>query len=145
MSSSFQTVTEDKSAFLRDYPVETWGRGPVVSLMSRSMRNFLVDLARHDRAHKRPQTGLRVLDTGVVNGLAAQSDVSPIDLYRVYDELAAVSPRQARVIELRILGLENAEIAEELKVSLATVKRDVNEARAFFAVKLGLPAKWLKS
>ncbi len=128
---------------LREYPVETWGRGPFFSLMSKSMRNFLIDLARHDHADKRPPSMLRVLDTHVVNDLAAQAEVNPLDLYRVHDELAVVSPRQAQVIDLRILGLENAEIAAELGVGLATVKRDVKAARAFFAMKLGLPANWL--
>ncbi len=56
--------------------------------------------------------------------------------------LEAVEPRAARVTELRFFaGLEESEIAEELGVSVITVKRDWKFARAWLAAHLQRPNK----
>jgi RNA polymerase sigma factor (sigma-70 family) len=48
------------------------------------------------------------------------------------DELARLSPRQARVVELRFFaGLEFQEIADLLGVSSRTAKREWHHARLF--------------
>ena len=46
-------------------------------------------------------------------------------------------------MELRVAGLSNDEIAAEIGIGVATVKRDLKQARAFLAFQLGLPATWL--
>jgi RNA polymerase sigma factor (TIGR02999 family) len=129
---------------LRDYPIATSNRAPFFVLMAKAMRNFLMDLARHDRAAKRPQTRLRVIDTGALNAVPVSSDVGPLEFYESLDALREIEPRQAETIELRVVGLGNDEIAEAQQVSLSTVKRDMAEARAFLAFRLGLPADWIQ-
>jgi RNA polymerase sigma factor (TIGR02999 family) len=126
---------------LRDYPIVTVNRAPFFRLMARAMRHYLLDLADHDRAAKRPPSRLRVVDTHVANALSAT--VEPTDYYFALDALRDVSVRQADVIELRVFGLTNEEIAADQNVSVATVKRDVVEARAFLAFQLGLPSNWI--
>lgn len=131
---------------LRKYPILTPNRGPFFALMARAMRNVLIDLSRSSNADKRPPTMLRVVDTNVMDNVqAAASEVGPSDFYRALDALRVVNERQADVIEWRVMGLRNDEIATEQGVALSTVKRDVSRAKAFMAFKLGLAAEWLQT
>ena len=53
------------------------------------------------------------------------------------EKLAAESPQKAEIVKLRYFtGLEHAEIAEVLGVSLATVNRDWRAARAWLTSEL---------
>src|SRR4051812_36575811 len=56
---------------LRAYPVVTENRGPFFRLMSTVMRHYLLDLAAHDKASKRPPSVLRVDDSQGIEGVAA--------------------------------------------------------------------------
>ena len=128
---------------LRDYPVATVNRGPFFRLMANAMRHYLLDLADRDRAAKRPPSVLRVDQTNAADATADAGGVSPVEWYLAIDALRRVDSRQAEVVELRIIGLSNDEIAAEIGVAKATVKRDLRQARAFLAFQLGLPAAWL--
>jgi RNA polymerase sigma factor (sigma-70 family) len=60
-----------------------------------------------------------------------------LDLHAALDKLAALDARQVQVVELRyFVGLTAEETAEQLGVSVATVKRDWVIARAFLAREL---------
>ena len=60
------------------------------------------------------------------------------DLDRALDRLAALDPRQAKVVELRYFGgMTVEEAAEVLDVSAKTVKRDWSIARAWLRRELG--------
>jgi RNA polymerase sigma factor (sigma-70 family) len=51
--------------------------------------------------------------------------------------LAAIDPRQSRIVELRyFVGLTNEEIAQLLNISPATVLRDWRTAKAFLGREL---------
>jgi RNA polymerase sigma factor (TIGR02999 family) len=132
-------------AYLRlaDYQIDTTNRKTFFFLMARAMRHYLVDLARRDGADRRPPSQLRVVDSHVLNSLPTTSEMGVLDFYDALDALGAVDHRQAQAIELRVMGFENEDIAEELDVSVATVKRDVAKARAFLAYRLGLSAGWI--
>ena len=59
-------------------------------------------------------------------------------------ELAQLSPRQSRVVELRYFGgLSGAETAQVLQVSTDTVTRDWNQAKAWLyrALNRGSPSQ----
>jgi RNA polymerase sigma factor (TIGR02999 family) len=127
---------------LREYPVVTANRSPFFRLMAVAMRHYLLDLVDRDRAAKRPPSVLRVDQTSAVEQ-APDAGVTPTDWYMAIDALRRVDARQADVVELRIVGLSNDEIATEVGIALATVKRDLKQARAFLAFQLGLPAAWL--
>jgi RNA polymerase sigma factor (TIGR02999 family) len=130
---------------LREYPVITENRRPFFALMARAMRNVLMDLADHDRAAKRPPSQMRLAETDAVDQAGIRANVEPRDFYLALDSLSAIHPRQGTVLELRVLGFTNDEIAQDQGVSLATVKRDVQEGRAFMAFELGLPANWVRA
>ena len=128
---------------LRAYPIDTPNRGPFFRLMGVAMRHYLLDLVDRDRAAKRPPSVLRVDQTSAADETPDAAGVSPIEWYLAIDALRLVDPRQADAVELRILGLSNDEIAAEVGIAVATVKRDLKQARAFLAFQLGLPATWL--
>jgi RNA polymerase sigma factor (TIGR02999 family) len=128
---------------LRDYSIATPNRGPFFRLMTVAMRHFLLDLVDRDQAAKRPPSVMRVSDTSAASEVPDAAGVSPVEWYLAIDALRRVEPRQADVVELRVIGLSNDEIAAEVAIGTATVKRDLRLARAFLAFQLGLPANWL--
>jgi RNA polymerase sigma factor (sigma-70 family) len=59
-------------------------------------------------------------------------DVSVVALDQALDQLAAIDPSGARVVELRFFGgLTVEETAEVMEVSTGTVKREWSTARAW--------------
>lgn len=139
-----QELVSEAYLRLRDYGIDTANRKAFFALMARAMRNYLMDLARVRAADKRPPTRLRVLDSHVLVSAPAESDIGVHEFYESLDALSSFNQRQAQVIELRVLGFESHEIAAELEVSRATVTRDVAEARAFLAYRLGLSPSWIQ-
>ncbi|MCC7055317.1 MAG: sigma-70 family RNA polymerase sigma factor [Gemmatimonadaceae bacterium] len=94
------------------------------------MRRLLVDHARARRQLKRDGGQQVTLSHAVAE--ATPGDVDILALNDALDRLAALEPRQARVVELRYFaGLSIEETAESLDVSIVTVKRDWAVARAF--------------
>ncbi|HEX6363595.1 MAG TPA: ECF-type sigma factor, partial [Albitalea sp.] len=99
----------------------------------------IVDLARERGAERRGGgLGEVSLTTGLGESLAAAGDTP--EVLRVHDaleELAALEPRLAQVVEMRYYGgLEHAEIASALGIGLRTVERDWERARSFLYVAL---------
>jgi len=97
------------------------------------MRQVLVDHARARCTAKRQAIPAPVLTAPDGDGL---DDLLAVDA--ALEKLAALDPRQARVIELRFFaGLGVEETASALDVSPATVKRDWLVARAWLQRELG--------
>jgi RNA polymerase sigma factor (TIGR02999 family) len=128
---------------LRKYPVVTANRGPFFRLMTMAMRHYLLDLVDRERAAKRPPSMLRVARTDAAESQPAPDDLSPVEWYRAIDALRRVDAREADVVELRIIGLSNEDIGQELGIAPATVKRELKQARAFLAYQLGLSLQGL--
>ena len=107
------------------------------AVAGRAMRRVLVDHARARAAVKRGDgRTLVALDEAPEPAAAAGVDVLVLD--QVLDRLAAIDPRQARVVELRYFGgFTAAETATALDVSLATVNRDWAMARAWLFREIG--------
>ena len=109
----------------------TWqNRHHFFGIAAQAMRRLLVDHARARRQLKR-DGGNRVT---LVPDLAQvpSADVDILALNDALERLAALEPRQARVVELRYFaGLNIEETAAALDVSVVTVKRDWAVARAF--------------
>jgi len=105
-------------------------RSHFFGIAAQAMRRILVDHARRKRATKR-EGGERVtLDESVAE--APQRSVDLIALDDALLKLAALDPRQAKVVELRYFGgLDIEQVAESIGISPATVKRDWTFARAF--------------
>jgi RNA polymerase sigma factor (TIGR02999 family) len=100
------------------------------------MRRILVDHARAKLAKKRGGADQKVsLDEAVL----VQPETSPqfLALDEALERLAKRDPRQARIVDLRYFGgLSEEETAEVLGISVRTVKRDWNVARAWLYQQL---------
>ncbi|MGZ6971824.1 MAG: sigma-70 family RNA polymerase sigma factor [Thermoanaerobaculia bacterium] len=110
----------------------TWkNRAHFIGVAAQLMRRILVDHARERAAKKRGRADLRLtLTPGVAAPEERSVDLVALDL--ALEKLAALEPRQARVVEMRFFGgLTSEETAEALDVSPATIKRDWIAAKAY--------------
>jgi RNA polymerase sigma factor (TIGR02999 family) len=106
-------------------------RAHFFAMAARVMRHVLVDHARRNRAAKRGGSACRVsLDEASPAGRPLELEVVALD--EALEELAALDPDQARIVELRFFaGMTVEEVAAALGVSAATVQRDWRTARAW--------------
>jgi len=106
-------------------------RAHFLGVAARAMREVLVDHARRKKALKRGGgQAIAMLDEGEL--VAGGRPVAFDDLDQALCDLARLSERQARVVELRYFGgLTTEETAHVLGISPATVKRDWALARAW--------------
>ncbi len=131
---TLQATALVNEAYLRlvDQTRVTWkNRAHFIGVAARLMRRVLVDHARQRAARKRGGPNLRLT---LAENVAAPGEKS-IDLVALdsaLENLEALEPRQARVVELRFFGgLTCEETARALDVSAVTIKRDWIAARAF--------------
>jgi RNA polymerase sigma factor (TIGR02999 family) len=102
-----------------------------------AMRQILADRARRRRAAKRGGDGVRVTLSGLAHEAAGDAAVDLLAVEEALVRLEALSPRQARIVELRCLvGMTVAQIAEALELSERTVHTDWRLARAWLARQL---------
>jgi RNA polymerase sigma factor (TIGR02999 family) len=114
--------------------IEWRDRGHFLATTSRMMRRILIDYANRRNAKKRG--GEREeFDEDALMTEAVAEDYLWLD--EAIDRLAESCPRHGQIIEHRYFGgLSLEETAEALQVSLATVKRDLQFARAWLAREL---------
>ena len=107
-------------------------------IAARAMRQVLVEGARRRAAQRRDSGGVLVeFDENVIGGQKPTSGREIIALDAALDELEKISPRQARLVEVRFFaGLDVEESAELLGCSRATVLRDWRYARAWLACRV---------
>ena len=100
------------------------------------MRSVVVDFARESSAQRRGGQEVHVaLDTDLTPLPAAEAEV--IQVHDALEELAALSERLARVVEMRYFaGMNEAEIGEVLGLTERTVRRDWEKARIVLAAAL---------
>jgi RNA polymerase sigma factor (TIGR02999 family) len=106
-------------------------RAHFFGVAAQAMRHILVDYARARNTGKRGGETLTVsLEEGAIVSKERAAELVALD--DALAELARLSPRQARVVELRHFGgLSVEETAEVLKVSVDTVTRDWRQAKAW--------------
>jgi RNA polymerase sigma factor (TIGR02999 family) len=111
------------------------GRSHFLAVASTAMRRILVHHAAAKQADKRAAVLVSLTLGEDVAGPAAAPDV--VAVHEALLALEAIDPRAAKVVELRFFGgMENTEIAEALAISVATVKREWNVARAWLLREL---------
>jgi len=103
------------------------GRPHFISVVTKMMRQILVDQARTRKAKKR--------DVGAVIEIPLIQEHRQLDTLAVdqgLERMAKHYPRCAQIVELRFFGdLDFSEIADVMNLSLATVERDWRFARAW--------------
>lgn len=138
-SHTLQPTALVHEAYLRlvDQRRAVWqNRAQFLAVAAEMMRRILVDRARAHRAVKRSGRWARVtLDPALAATNAV--DVRVLDLDTALTRLASFDPRRSRIAELRFFGgLSLEEAGEVLGVSLATVERDWQVARAWLFSEL---------
>lgn len=125
-------VNEAYLRMLGGRPMEVENRREFMAIASRLMRQVLVD---HARTHGAAKRGADV--TVHVDATMVMAGERPIDVVAVDDALSDLSrmdAQQGRIVEMRFFGgLVNEEIADVLGISMSTVKRDWNVAKAWLA------------
>ncbi len=117
-------------------------RAHFFSVAATAMRHILVDYARSKQSLKRggPQEKISLPDNVADTNTESAQVVALDDALRL---LAELNQRKSRVVELKYFGgLTNEEIAEVLKISIETVKRDWRFARTWLLRELdGMESK----
>jgi RNA polymerase sigma factor (TIGR02999 family) len=112
--------------------------GHLFAIASRLMMRILLDYHRERKAAKRGGGEVRVTlgdehDRAASNG----ADVDVEAVHQALERLSQLDGRKADVVRYRVLwGLTVPEVAEALKVAVATVERDWTFARAWLAKEL---------
>lgn len=101
---------------------------------SKVMRRALIDYQRTRGRVKRGGDALRVTLTDLGTEASTPPETEVAQICEVLDHLEELDPRKCEVVELKFFwGLEMAEIAGLLEVSLATVERDWSFSRVWLA------------
>lgn len=119
---------------LASAPLHARDRKHFFAVAALAMRQILVDRARRRRAAKRGGDAVRV----TVDQLDLRDGVELVVIEDALRRLEELSPRQARIVELRCLvGLTVEETADVLDVSARTVHAEWRLARAWLVRALG--------
>lgn len=134
-----ELVNEAYSRIVGQRKVDPENRAQFLAISAIVMWRKLSDHLIARNALRRGGDQIRVtLDSRVAAADRAQVDLMALD--EALEKLRALSPRQARVVELRYLAGRSIEVtATELGVSPATVKTDWTAARAFLWSLLNAP------
>ena len=112
-------------------------RGHFFALAAKAMRQILIGHAEHLRRQKRGGGVERCRSTKQIAAPALWQAEQLLAVDVALGELERLSPRLARIVELRFfVGLNEAEIGELLAQSERTVRRDWRKARAFLQIEL---------
>jgi RNA polymerase sigma-70 factor, ECF subfamily len=130
-------------AYLRlvDWKNVQWAdRAHFFAMAANVMRRVLVDYARSRGRAKRGDNAIHVSFAEALNKAAPESaDVLAVD--DALQQLEQVDPRKSKIVELRFFGgLSLEETAEALNVSVGTVRRDWEFARAWLSRELSKSA-----
>jgi RNA polymerase sigma factor (TIGR02999 family) len=112
-------------------------RNHFFGVAAKAMRHILVDYARSKNNQKRGGWQERVTLADNMRATNQSAD-EVIALDDALNRLALLDDRKVRVVEMKFFaGLKGAEIADVLKVSPETVKRDWNFAQTWLLRELG--------
>jgi RNA polymerase sigma factor (TIGR02999 family) len=136
---TLQTTAIVHEAYLRisrSDPIDWKDRVHFYAVAAQQLRRVLVDHARRQHREKRGD-GMLPLSLWESDGAAIVMDERVLAVDEALTRLESLDPRAAKTVELRFFaGLSEAETAEELGISVATLKRDWDFAKAWLAGQL---------
>jgi RNA polymerase sigma factor (TIGR02999 family) len=137
--NTLQTTALVNEVYLRLVDVKNvdWQqRAQFFAISAQMMRRILVDAARARGSNKRGGGAVKV-NVDEIPVLSPERDSSLVALDDALEAFSAVAPRQAKIVELRYFGgLTEEEIAEVLKISPRTVRRDWEFAKSWLMREL---------
>jgi RNA polymerase sigma-70 factor, ECF subfamily len=129
-------VNEVYLKFQKQQDLDVRGRTHFLALAATAMRQILVDHARAHNADKRGG-GAMMVALDEVAAIGGRDEQNLMDLHAALDKLAALDPREARIVELRFFGgLSEAEIARELNLSERWIRELWTHAKAWLRKEL---------
>jgi RNA polymerase sigma-70 factor (ECF subfamily) len=135
---SLQATALVNEAYVRlvDYKRMQWqNRAHFFAVSAQLMRRILVEHAR--RHNSKRGGGIPHFSLNDVSDVSGGKDPDLTSLDDAMNSLARIDPRKVQVVEMRFFGgLEVVEIAEVLKVSEITVKRDWRAAKVWLLREL---------
>ncbi len=136
---TLQTTALINEVYLRlaDQTNPRWqNRAHFFAVAARAMRQILVSYARSQRSQKRGGGAVKVeLDDAAL--VSPEESKEIVDLHEALETLATLDSRKAQVVELKYFGgLNYDEIAEVLKISRVTVRRDWEFAKVWLYTEL---------
>jgi RNA polymerase sigma factor (TIGR02999 family) len=136
---TLQTTALVNEAYLRliDQTNPRWqNRAHFFAVAARAMRQILVGYARSRRSEKRGGDAFKMeLDEAAL--VSPEESKEIVDLHEALERLATLDSRKAQVVELKYFGgLNYEEMAEVLKISSITVRRDWRFAKAWLYTQL---------
>lgn len=139
VAPSLQTTELINEAWLRLFgaePLTFENRAHFFVIAARQMRRILIDRVRGAQAQRRiPKTMLLPLQEA--QHVTVQSDEFWLALEEALQQLEQEVPRTAQVVELRYFaGLTEAQTAEILSLSIATIRREWAFARTWLYDRL---------
>ena len=136
---TLQTTALVNEAYLRlaDQTNPRWqNRAHFFAVAARAMRQILVSYARSQRSQKRGGGAVKVdLDEAAL--VSPEESKEIVDLHEALERLATLDSRKAQVVELKYFGgLNYDEMADVLKISRVTVRRDWEFAKVWLYTEL---------
>jgi RNA polymerase sigma-70 factor (ECF subfamily) len=136
---TLQTTALVNEVYLRlaDQTNPRWqNRAHFFAVAARAMRQILVSYARTQQAQKRGGGAFKVdLDEAAL--VSPEESKQIVELHEALEQLSALDSRKAQVVELKYFGgLNYDEIAEVLKISRITARRDWEFAKVWLYTEL---------
>jgi RNA polymerase sigma-70 factor (ECF subfamily) len=139
LDHTLQTTALVNEAYLRlaDQTNPSWqSRAHFFAVAARAMRQILVNYAESHRSQKRGGGALKV-ELDEVALVSPEESTEIVNLHEALERLATLDSRKAQVVELKYFGgLNYDEMAEVLKISRVTVRRDWEFAKAWLYKEL---------
>ena len=136
---TLQTTALVNEAYLRlaDQTNPRWqDRAHFFAVAARAMRRILVSYARSQHSQKRGGGALK-LELDEVALVSPEESKEIVDLHEALERLEQLDARKAQVVELKYFGgLNYDEMAEVLKISPVTARRDWRFAKAWLYTEL---------
>jgi RNA polymerase sigma factor (TIGR02999 family) len=136
---TLQTTAVVHEAYLRicgSEPIDWKDRAHFYAVAAQQLRRVLIDHARRVQSEKRGG-GIVKLSLWDSDGPAIGIDERVLAVDQALGRLELLDPRAAKAVELRFFGgLSEAEAAEALQISVATLKRDWEFAKTWLTGQL---------
>jgi RNA polymerase sigma-70 factor (ECF subfamily) len=111
-------------------------RSHFFAVAAQAMRQILVNYAKASQSQKRGGGALKI-ELDEVALISPEQTAEILDLNEALERLATLDSRKAHVVELKYFGgLNHDEIAEVMKISTVTVRRDWVFAKAWLYTEL---------
>ncbi len=108
----------------------------LLAFLATVMRRILIDHARQRRAEKRwGRLSRRPLEEAFDQPLSWHPEAT-IAFHEALERLAKLDPRQARIVELRLIGLKLKEIGETVGAPRSTAHRELQTAKLWLRAAL---------